>query len=102
MRLVDLSHPLVDRAPAFPNDPKLAVIEFGRIATHQYNITQLVIGTHQGTHLDAMFHFYDDGRTLDQMPLDWFYGLAKVLKLPKRANGEITAEDLKKYEDCLQ
>jgi kynurenine formamidase len=102
MRFVDLSHPLLDKAGAFPNDPKLAVIEFGRIATHKYNMTQLVMGTHQGTHLDAMFHFFDDGRTLDQMPLEWFFGPAKVLKLPKPADGEITADDLKKFESYLQ
>ncbi len=57
MHLIDLSHPLIDKAPAFPNDPKLAVLEFGRIATHKYNITQVLMGTHQGTHLDAMFTF---------------------------------------------
>jgi kynurenine formamidase len=102
MRFIDLSHPLVDRAPAFANDPKLAVIEFGRIATHSYNITQVVIGTHQGTHLDAMFHFFDDGRALDQMPLDWFYGPARLLRVPKAANGEITAEDLHSHEEWLQ
>jgi arylformamidase len=101
MRFIDLTHPLMDRAGAFPNDPKLAVIEFGRVTTHKYNITQLVMGTHQGTHLDAMFHFFDDGRTLDQMPLDWFFGPAKVLHLPKPADGEITAEDLQKYEALL-
>jgi len=102
MRFIDLTHPLIDRAGAFPNDPKLAVIEFGRVSTHKYNITQLVMGTHQGTHLDAMFHFFDDGRTLDQMPLDWFFGPAKVLKLSKSADEEITADDLKKYENCMQ
>ncbi len=102
MQFIDLSHPLIDRAPAFPNDPKLAIIEFGRISTHQYNMTQLVMGTHQGTHLDAMFHFFDDGRTLDKMPLQWFFGPAKVLKLPKEARGEITVDDLKQYEMHLQ
>jgi arylformamidase len=102
MRFVDLTHPMIDRALAFPNDPKLAIIEFGRIATHKYNMTQIVTGSHQGTHLDAMFHFFDDGRTLDQMPLDWFFGPATVLKLPKPADEEITAEDLKKHADCLQ
>lgn len=101
MRLIDLSHPLVDRAPAFPNDPKLAVIEFGRIATHKYNISQIIMGTHQGTHLDAMFHFFDDGRTLDQMPLEWFYGPARALKVPKAPNAEITPDDLKPYEEHL-
>src|SRR6516225_5986048 len=98
MRLIDLSHPLVDRAPAFPNDPKPAIIEFGRIATHKYNISQVLMGTHQGTHLDAMFHFFDSGRTLDQMPLDWFYGRARLLRIPKSANEEITVEDLRAHE----
>jgi kynurenine formamidase len=102
MRFVDLSHPLVDRAPAFPNDPKMALIEFGRIATHNYNITQVVMGTHQGTHLDAMFHFFDSGRTVDQMPLDWFFGPARMLRLPKGPNGEITPEDLRPHEASLQ
>jgi arylformamidase len=102
MRLVDLSHPLIDRAGAFPNDPKLAIIEFGRVATHKYNITQLLLGTHQGTHLDAMFHFFDDGRTLDQMPLEWFFGPAHMLRLPKAPDAEITAEDLRQHEAALQ
>ena len=98
MKFIDLSHPLVDRAPAFPNDPKLAIIEFARVATHKYNISQVLTGTHQGTHLDAMFHFFDDGRTLDQMPLDWFYGTARVLRIPKGPNGEITVDDLRPHE----
>lgn len=101
MRLLDLSHPLVHGAAAFPNDPKLAIIPHGRVATHSYNISQVLIGTHQGTHLDAMYHFFDDGRTLDRMPLDWFYGPARVLHLPRAANGEITADDLRPHEALL-
>ncbi len=98
MRLLDLSHPLVHGAAAFPNDPKLAIIPHGRVATHSYNISQVLMGTHQGTHLDAMYHFFDDGRTLDQMPLDWFYGPARVLHLPKAPNGAITVDDLRPHE----
>jgi len=101
MNIVDLSHPLVHGAPAFPNDPKLAIIPHGTVATHSYNISQVLIGTHQGTHLDAMFHFFDDGRTLDQMPLDWFYGPARVLHLPKAPNTEITVADLHPHETHL-
>jgi arylformamidase len=102
MRIIDLSHPLVDRAAAFPNDPPLAIREFGRIATHQYNVTQVVMGTHQGTHVDAMFHFLEDGRTLDQMPLEWFYGPARVLRLPKAPGAEITPEDLHPFDRWLE
>ena len=98
MKLLDLSHPLLHGQAAFPNDPKLAVIAHGTVATHKYNISQILMGTHQGTHLDAMFHFFDEGRTLDQMPLDWFYGPAWRLHIPKPPNGEITVEDLRPHE----
>lgn len=101
MKFIDLSHPLVHGAAAFPNDPKMAIIPHGRVATHSYNISHILMGSHQGTHLDAMFHFFDDGRTLDRMPLDWFYGPACVLRIPKSANGEITVDDLRPHEAKL-
>lgn len=59
------------------------------------------MGSHQGTHLDAMFHFLDDGRTLDQMPLEWFYGLARMIRIPKSAGDQITVEDLVAHESVL-
>ena len=102
LKIVDLTHPLFHSAPAFPNDPKMAVIQHGTIATHSYNISQLVMGSHQGTHLDAMRHFYADGRTIDRMPLDWFYGTAHVLRIPKQADAVISLEDLEKHSDAIQ
>lgn len=101
MKLIDLTHPLYDGAPAFPNDPKPSVFAHARTATHHYNLSQLVIGSHQGTHLDAMRHFYDAGKTIDAMPLEWFYGPARVLRLPKEPNAEISVDDLEAHEHHL-
>ncbi|PVD52541.1 hypothetical protein DC498_08390 [Terrimonas sp.] len=102
MQLIDLSHPLEHGQQTFPSDPKLSIIPHGNTKTLRYNITQISIGSHQGTHLDAMYHFLDDGKTLDQMPLDWFYGKAHVLRIPKKANEEITVADFLPYEKLLQ
>lgn len=66
----------------------------GVIAKDTYNTSLVSFGTHQGTHLDAMFHFFEDGRTLDQMPLEWFYGPARLLRIPKGPDEEITIDDL--------
>lgn len=93
-RLIDLSHPLYHGAPAFPNDPIMSVTPRGVIARDTYNTSLVSFGTHQGTHLDAMFHFFDDGRTLDHMPLEWFFGPARLLRIPKAPNAEITVADL--------
>ena len=85
----------------FPMDPKLSIVPHGNTTTLKYNITQIVMSSHQGTHLDAMYHFIDDGKTLDQMPLDWFYGLTHLLRIPKNAKDEITEDDFKPHEHLL-
>ncbi|MBI5692311.1 MAG: cyclase family protein [Verrucomicrobia bacterium] len=96
-RYADLSHPMYHGAPAFPNDPITSVQPRGTIAREHYNTSEVSFGTHQGTHLDAMFHFFDDGRTLEQMPLAWFHGAARMLRIPKAASGEITVADLEPF-----
>lgn len=86
MQLIDLSHPLEHGQLNFPWDPKISVIAHNTIASIGYNITQISMSTHQGTHLDAPFHFYDDGKTVDRMPLELFYGPATLVDLaPGRA-----------------
>lgn len=101
MPIIDLSHPLIHGQPAFPSDPKLSIIQHGSVTTLKYNISQISMGSHQGTHLDAMRHFVPDGRTIDQMPLEWFYGPASILRIPKVAGDDITIDDMKKYEDLF-
>jgi kynurenine formamidase len=80
-RLIDLSHPLEHGQPNFPFDPKITVLVHNTVASIGYNITQISMATHQGTHLDVPYHFYDDGKTVDQMPLDRFYGPAALVDL---------------------
>ncbi len=102
MPFIDLTHRLFDGLPSFPGDPVL------RISPHcttssaaRCNVSNIAMGTHQGTHLDAMFHFVEDGRTVDQMPLEWFHGPARVLRIPKAAGDDITVEDFAKHEQHL-
>lgn len=102
MRFIDLSHPLVDGQPSFPGDPILRVASHCTTASEsRCNLSQISLGSHQGTHLDAMFHFIDAGKTLDQMPLDWFCGPARILRIPKNAREEIALDDFKPYEEFL-
>ena len=80
-RLIDLSHPLEHGQPNFPGDPEISVVVHNTVASIGYNISRISMSSHQGTHLDAPYHFYDDGRTLDAMPLDWFIGPATLVDL---------------------
>jgi kynurenine formamidase len=104
--LVDLSHPLEHGQRNFPGDPPLRVVVHNTIAAIGYNVTQISMSTHQGTHLDVPFHFFDDGRTVDQMPLEQFYGPAVLIDLAPGsslpAKSPITLAMLRPYEDRFQ
>ena len=104
--LIDLSHPLEHGQLNFPCDPKISVVVHNTTAAIGYNITQISMSTHQGTHLDVPFHFYDDGKTVDQVPLDRFYGPATLVDLAPgghlAAKTPITVEMLKVHEAKFQ
>jgi arylformamidase len=105
-KLVDLSFPLENGQLNFPFDPKISVLVHNTTASIGYNITQISMSTHQGTHLDVPFHFYDDGKTLDQMPLERFYGPAALVDLAPGgclpAKTPITVEMLSPYTEKFQ
>ncbi len=104
--LIDLSHPLEHGQPNFPFDPKITVLVHNTVASIGYNITQISMSTHQGTHLDVPYHFFDDGKTIDQMPLDRFYGPAALVDLAPGSflpdKTPITCEMLEPHADKFQ
>jgi len=102
MKFIDLSHPLVHGQANFPMDPKLSIVTHSTTQTLKYAMTQVSMATHQGTHLDAMSHFVDGGKTIDRMPLEWFFGDAVLLRIPKQPREEIHPADFQKIEALLQ
>ena len=58
----------------------------------EYNLTAFSMCAHNGTHVDTPYHFYQDGRTVDQVDLDRFIGYAYVAE----HEGDITSEDAEK------
>ena len=54
-----------------------------------YNLTSFAMCAHNGTHIDAPFHFLHNGKTVDQMDLSHFVGDCYVA----RHEGDVTARD---------
>ncbi|MEM7799944.1 MAG: cyclase family protein [Chloroflexota bacterium] len=61
----------------------------------------LTLITHAGTHVDAPWHYYpttagERARTIDELPLDWFYGDGVLLDMRHMPNGGVMSSgDLK-------
>jgi len=102
LRLVDLSLDIYDKAPTFWPDPKTAVLPHLKVENLSYNITQVIMSTHLGTHLDAPFHFFDDGVTVENLDVRRGLGPAWVLDLThKKAKEEITVADMEAFGDKI-
>jgi len=105
-QLIDLSHPLADGQLSYPSDPEIHVTPHRTMESHGVNVSRVAMGTHQGTHLDAPFHFFADGPTLDQIPLDKFYGPARLVDLAPGGALEpktpITVEMLEPHADAFE
>ncbi|MGP4072892.1 cyclase family protein [Piscibacillus sp. B03] len=61
---------------------------------------QVTLTTHTGTHVDAPWHYWptsegERARTIDEMPLEWFYGNGVLFDFSDKPEGyEIQTEDL--------
>lgn len=79
--VVDLSQPLGTGQPVYPGDPG---VELFPRATHEsegYAVTEIHMGSHDGTHMDAGYHFFPDRPTLDRYPPDRFVGEGVIIDL---------------------
>jgi arylformamidase len=92
-RLVDVSVLLTPGIATYPGNPAFGITPVHRIAGGDAaNNSQLVMGTHTGTHVDAPKHFFDDKPGVDGLSLDLLVGRARVIDLPHR--GGITEKHL--------
>ncbi|NJF24905.1 cyclase family protein [Thermococcus sp. Bubb.Bath] len=79
--LVDLSVPLSEETPIYPDDPPVSIKPWAFIGRDGYYMNVLKMGEHTGTHVDAPAHFIPGGKTIDEMPLESFIGEGIVLDL---------------------
>jgi arylformamidase len=94
-KIIDLTAPMFDGAPTMPMDPKMSLSWHCTLETLGYNLSRLTTSTHQGTHLDAARHFFNDGETVDTIALERCIVTAVRVDLThKKAGEEITPSDL--------
>ena len=89
MKIYDISQEVFG-CRVYPGDPKpkktvLSSMEKGDL----YNLTEFSMCAHNGTHIDAPFHFIGDGKTVDSIDLSIFVGMAYVAE----HGGVVTADD---------
>ena len=99
MKIYDISQEVFS-CRVYPGDPTpekktLSSMEKGEL----YNLTAFHMCAHNGTHIDAPFHFLKDGKTVDQLRLEAVVGMACVVQHQGVVSGEDAVRILKKAKE---
>ncbi|MBQ9978324.1 MAG: cyclase family protein [Clostridia bacterium] len=92
MRIIDISQEVLS-CETYEGDPtpsaeRITDMERGEL----YNLSAFSMCAHNGTHIDAPLHFFEDGRSVDKIPLEYFVGECFVAE----EKGVISAEKAQK------
>ena len=89
MKIYDISQEVFSCA-VYPGDPKPERNVLNATADGGlYNLTAFSMCAHNGTHIDAPFHFLPEGKTVEQLDLSVFVGDCYLA----RHSGDVTAAD---------
>ncbi len=88
MKIIDISQEVLscrvyEGDPA-PKGERIMDMKKGEM----YNLSKLSLCAHNGTHIDAPLHFFEDGKSVDEIPLEHFVGECFVAE----EKGEIDAQ----------
>ncbi len=95
MKIYDISQEVLS-CKIYPGDPapqakQVVSIDNGDV----YNMSTLEMCVHNGTHIDAPYHFLNDGNTIEQIPLEYCVGTCYLCHY----DGDLTS---KTAEEILQ
>ena len=92
MIIHDISRDTIN-TPVYDGDPETRVERIKSIENGDgYNLTEISMSVHSGTHIDAPLHFYDEGSSIENIRLNTFFGKCTVISV----SGILTGEDMER------
>lgn len=97
-RIYDISTPVRPGGLVYPGNPGIAFESQQAISAGAgANVSRIDFGSHTGTHVDAAKHFFDDGQTVDRVPLEKLVGPALLIAMDDEVRA-VGAADLKRHD----
>jgi kynurenine formamidase len=98
--LIDLSHSYEKGMPVpdWPGEHRQEFeLEEFHVTVNSGTQNILRMNLHCGTHVDAPFHYWNEGVSVEKIPLETMAGRCFTIRLGKKALEEIEAEELQPY-----
>ena len=82
-KIFDITQTLREGLPVWPGDPEFRRHSVCRLEDGSaFNLSEIRMGTHTGTHLDAPLHIITDGAGVESFSLATLIGPARVFEFP--------------------
>jgi len=82
MQIIDITIPLTEFTPVWEGEEGITIQQSASIGDRSdYNVSRCELGLHSGTHIDAPFHVYRDGKTTDAIPIEKMVGSVQVVEI---------------------
>lgn len=99
--IADMTHELHAAFPTFGGEPQFELSKVFDIAKDGYNLFELKVNEHTGTHLDAPLHFSADGMSVAEIPVENLVAPLCIVDIKARAaenpDAQVTPDDLKAW-----
>lgn len=96
MKVYDISRQLGESTPTWPGDTPFSYsVNWSKQQTGSVNVGSVKMSVHTATHVDAPFHFADDGKRMDELDLSIFMGPALVVDVSN--NKAVELEDVEEF-----
>jgi arylformamidase len=94
-KIYDISAEIHPGMPSFPGDPPITIHPTHELSKGAaYNLSELSLGSHAGTHIDPPRHFLPGGLPVDRIDLEALNGPCRVVQVPD-PHREVSTGDLK-------
>ena len=97
MDTIDISLKIDEDIVCYPGNPEPVIEKYRRIPEDSTTESEIDIGSHTGTHVDAPQHIQENGETVKDLDLENFYGEAQVLNLTS-CRKKVDIEDLREKD----
>jgi arylformamidase len=104
LKIHDLTHAISQDMQIYPGDPQPKFDPHATIKDDKANVTRISLGSHTGTHVDAPWHFLQEGNSIDMEPLDKFIGEAVIIDASDRNSisaNDFSGNDIRSHDIVL-
>lgn len=97
----DMTHELHETFPTYDGVPQFAKEQIFNWDEHQFNLFNLTINEHTGTHIDAPLHFSADGKSVSEIEISNLIAPLCVIDIKERAasdaDAQVTPDDIRAW-----